>query len=470
MTLINSLSFSLLAIITFAFLLHSQSTILPQDHVATSESEALELTKTERETLEIIIGVGGGGTGYSPAPSPSADCPLPPPPPPDCPPPPPPPPLTRLEKAKTVLLNFKSQIYDSTGYTNNWKKSASVCNFNGILCDTFPNTIEQAVAGLDLNQARLSGKECTDIPLNGILDSIQELTFFHVNSNNFSGSIPKQITNYLYFYELDLSNNNLIGEFPNEVIQSKQLVFLDLRFNHLYGSIPSQLFEKDLDVIFINNNQFTQCLPENFGSTPARYLTFAHNQFTGQIPKSIGNAFKTLTEVLFLGNKFEGCLPFEIGYLKKATVFDVSQNLLTGPIPASFGCLEKIQFLNLASNKFYGTVPESVCVLPGIRNNGNLSLSDNYFTSIGPACWSLIKYRILDVSKNCIPGIPNQRSPRECYEFQCKKKACSNHESLSYVPCKTHWGNKQSNAPVSQEMAAEPVTYKSLKPHRLRLR
>lgn len=451
----KSLSFSFLA---FTFLLAVTS-----QELAVSEREALELSGSEkRETLEIIIGGGG-----SPAPSP-AECP--PPPPPPCP-PPPPKPLSRLEKARRVLLKFKTLIDDPKGYTRNWNEhTTDTCKFNGIRCATYPNSHEKAVAGLDFNTARLSGKNGTVLSLTGILDSIPELTFFHVNSNNFSGAIPTQITKFPFFFELDLSNNKLVGEFPKDVLQSKQLVFLDLRFNKLYGPIPPQLFQMDLDVIFINDNSFNQYLPENFGSTPARYLTFARNQLTGPIPRSIGNASKTLTEVLFLGNKFEGCLPYEIGYLKKAVVFDVSQNFLTGPIPYSFACLEKIQFLNLANNKFYGPVPESVCLLPGIRNNGNLSLANNYFTELGPACWKLIKSNVLNVTNNCIPGLPNQKSRKECYDFLYHVKPCPNHEFLSYIPCKTHWQKQsQKNAPHSTASPPEPVTYKSLKPHRLRL-
>jgi hypothetical protein len=465
----KSFSFQFLAI-TCVFLLHFQSIIHAQDHIATSENEALGLpTEPKRETLEIIIGGGGGSS--SPAPSPEPNCP-PPQPPPHPPPSPPPCPTIspRLERARKTLLKFAKTVKPNS-ITATWtEKEKDPCKYKGILCGDYPTDKRRAVAGLDLNQGRLAGKTCDNIPLTGLLDELKELTFFHVNSNNFSDNIPPQILKFPYFYELDLSNNNFVGEFPTVVIQSTNLVFVDLRFNNLQGPIPSQLFTRDLDVIFINNNKFTGNLPANFGSTPARYLTFARNQLTGEIPKSIGDASKTLTEVLFLGNKFEGCLPFEIGYLKKATVFDVSDNSLTGPIPASFGCLEKIQFLNLAKNKFYGTVPESVCVLPGIKNNGNLSLSDNYFTAIDPACWILLKSKVLDVSNNCIPGLPNQRSKKDCYDFQCKVKPCSNHQSLSYVPCKTRWGAKQDTAPVSQEMATEPVTYKSLKPHhRLRM-
>nr|AFK45643.1 unknown [Medicago truncatula] len=233
----KSLSFSFLAITCF-FLLHSQSIIQALEHIATSEYEALGLaTEPERETLEIIIGGGGGGS--APAPSPESSCP--PPPPPPC-----PPTLSRLDRARRVLLKFKSNIYDPTGYTSNWNENTDTCNFHGILCGIFPNTNDRAVAGLDFNQKKFQGKNCDTIPLKGILDQIEELTFFHVNSNSFYGSIPKEITNYKYFYELDLSNNKLVGEFPKEVLDSKQLVFLDLMFNQLTGSVPSQLFKKIL--------------------------------------------------------------------------------------------------------------------------------------------------------------------------------------------------------------------------------
>ncbi|KAK7379901.1 hypothetical protein VNO78_34177 [Psophocarpus tetragonolobus] len=423
--------------------------VVAAQEVAKSESEALGKEEEEkRETLEIIIGGGGG----SPAPSPESPC--------------PPPPPSRLEKAKRVLLRFKTLIDDPNCYTQTWTQNRNVCDFRGVRCAPYPNTKEPAVAGVDLNGARVTGQNGCPLPVEGTLvDQIPELTFFHVNSNGFAGGVPKGITKFPFFYELDLSNNRVTGNFPIDAITAKTLVFLDLRFNRLTGSIPAELFTKDLDVIFVNNNQFTQSLPENFGSTTARYLTFANNKLSGALPRSVGYA-PNLTEVLFLNNSFQGCLPFEIGYLKKAVVFDVSKNSLTGPIPLSFGCLKSIRYLNLEQNKFYGVVPDNLCMLPSLRNNGNISLADNYFKEIGPSCWSLIKSKVLDVSRNCIPGLPNQKSPKECYDFYCKIKACPNPNSLYYVPCKSHWGNNQS--PKTGPPSA-PVTYNTLKPHRLRL-
>ncbi|KAK4284554.1 hypothetical protein QN277_001371 [Acacia crassicarpa] len=434
----DTISFSVLS-----FLLLSSSLI---------HSSVLSASSPERETSEIGIIIGGGGDDHAPAP------------PVNCPPPPPPPPPSRLEKARRVLLKFATKINDPNDFTNNWH-GPNPCQFRGVKCDKYPNSSELAVSGLDFNQAGFSHRQGSNLGLTGILDSIPELAFFHVNSNNFSGQIPTQITKYPFFYELDLSNNKLVGEFPRDVLSSKQLLFVDLRFNNLTGPVPPELFNMDLDVIFINNNKFNSNLPWNFGNTPARYLTFANNKFTGPIPSSIGNASKTLTEVLFLKNQFSGCLPYEIGFLKKAIVFDVSNNLLTGPIPESFACLQKIRFLNLAHNKFYGYIPESVCELPGISNNGNLTLTDNYFTEVGPKCMKLIRSKVLEVSGNCIVGLPNQKSPEECFKFWFYVKPCPNEWSLKIVPCKKQYPKDDESAASSPA----PVTYESLTPTRHRL-
>ncbi|CAA2972343.1 Hypothetical predicted protein [Olea europaea subsp. europaea] len=51
-------------------------------------------------------------------------------------------------------------------------------------------------------------------------------------------------------------------------------------------------------------------------------------------------------------------LPYELGFFKKAVVFDAGNNKLTSPVPFSLGCLEKLEVLNFAGNLLYGTVPE----------------------------------------------------------------------------------------------------------------
>ncbi|XP_048432238.1 uncharacterized protein At4g06744-like [Pyrus x bretschneideri] len=446
------------------------------------------------EALEISIGAAS-----PPAPSPEyQDCP--PPPPPPCPPPPPPPrpppppppprppspppPLPpspppppppksppppspgpfeseRIKIAYYVIKKFVAKIkIDPKGYAKTWR-GTNVCKYKGIVCAVHPVYKQKAVSGLDINGAMFEGFN-KNLPLKGFLDELQDLVFYHANSNNFTGSAPVSPAMLRYFYELDLSNNKLSGGFPYEVLTAKNLTFLDLRFNYFTGPVPAKVFELAVDVLFLNNNNFTQQIPDNLGSSPAHYFTFANNYFTGPIPRSIGQASKTLYEVLFLGNKLSGCLPYEIGYLNQATVFDASSNVLTGPIPASFACLAKIEYLNLAKNQFYGPVPEMVCKLSTL---GNFSLADNYFTAIGPECQKLVDRKTLDVSKNCILGQPNQRTKMKCATFFSKPRKCPNEKEMTYIPCKRPYSG--SNEKKSDHLPRAPLSYGTLIPHRL---
>lgn len=213
------------------------------------------------------------------------------------------------------------------------------------------------------------------------------------------------------------------------------LTFLDIRFNFFTGSVPPQIFMQTLDVLFINNNNFMQKLPENFGTTTALYLTLASNKFTGPIPRSIGKASKTLTEILLLDNMLTGCLPYELGFLHKLTLFDAENNQLTGPLPCSLGCLENLEILNLAGNLLYGKVPEELCAL---ENLANLSLSNNYFTKVGPLCMKLVKDGVLDLRNNCVHYLPDQRPLKECVWFFLHPRFCQYPSSwFDLFPCRS---------------------------------
>ncbi|KAL9417827.1 hypothetical protein AB3S75_040758 [Citrus x aurantiifolia] len=411
------------------------------------------VAETRRQELEIII--GGGGYGPAPAPEycppppppPEPICPTPPPPPPPpepiCPPPLPPPPFgpfasERIQLAFKVIQRFKNRItYDPQGIAKTWV-GPDVCNkYKGFVCDVRPDIKKKAVAGVDFNGYRFNGP---DFSLSDFLEKLEDLAIFHANSNNFTKSIPKMTSKLKFLYELDVSNNKLFGGFPMEVVNIKNLTFLDIRFNSFSGPVPAEIFYLDLDVLFLNNNKFSQNLPENIGSTGALYVTFANNEFTG-------------------------CLPYEIGFLRNSTVFDVGNNRLTGPIPHSFGCLSGMQFLNLAMNQFYGPVPEIVCQLPKLVN---LSLSYNYFTQVGPECRKLIKRKVLDVRMNCILDLPNQRSQEECGKFFSESKKCPNERSLTLVPCARNRYTLNSTETFDKKLMApapSPRTYDALKKH-----
>ncbi|KAK8706613.1 hypothetical protein V6N13_050169 [Hibiscus sabdariffa] len=494
-----SSSISILLLIQIAIFNPCLSHELPTDHDHPSIG-------TNRQTLEIIIG-GGGGVSPAPAPPDNQDCP--PPPPPPCPPSPPPPksspspslpppkPPThkphpqppspvgcgyrynnlcfeneRIAKAYKVIQEFKKLIFidsNSKRFTDTWN-GPNVCKYYGFKCDVRPDVKKNAVAAVDFNGGKFVGINGS-LPLNNFIDRLEDLAIYHANSNSFTGKVPViGVSKINYLYELDLSNNKLESDFPMQVLAAKKLTFLDIRFNNFKGPVPSSVFNLDLDVLFINNNKFQQPLPDNVGDSPVLYLTFAYNFFTGQIPKSIGRA-PNLLEVLFLNNQFSGCLPYEIGNLSQATVFDVGTNKLTGPIPYSFGCLKKMELLNLANNEFYGEVPEIVCQLTKLEN---LSLSNNYFTQVGPVCRDLIMKKKLDVRKNCILDLPEQKSKADCAAFFSRKWNCEKKETYKLIPCmKGKHGNvdwkssEKSEEESTVSSSPSPRTYNALKPHRL---
>ncbi|KAH0926117.1 hypothetical protein HID58_018373 [Brassica napus] len=194
---------------------------------------------------------------------------------------PPPPQLTfaspLLKKVYPVLQAFKKLVeVDSKNILASWNGSDICGKYRGLECATFPGTKYQAVASVQFNGFNFSGK---NLRLDNFLDKLDTVTIFHANSNNFLGSVPK-VSNLKYLFELDLSNNKLTGEFPASVLKATNLTFLDLRFNTFSGSVPRQVFNLDLDVLFINNNNLVQKLPHNLGSITALYLTFANNRPT----------------------------------------------------------------------------------------------------------------------------------------------------------------------------------------------
>lgn len=139
---------------------------------------------------------------------------------------------------------------------------------------------------------------------------------------------------------------------------------------------------------------------------------------------------------MFLNNRFSGCLPYEIGLLNEAIVLDLGNNQLTGHLPFSLVCLENVEQVNFAGNLLYGAVPEVVCWLGIAGNLVNMSLSNNYFTQVGPLCRELIKGGSLDVRNNCIPGLPGQRPVSVCAQFLSVPRLCPRMWTYSYVPCK----------------------------------
>ncbi|KAL6320596.1 hypothetical protein AAG906_008596 [Vitis piasezkii] len=85
-----------------------------------------------------------------------------------------------------------------------------------------------------------------------------------LSSNNFSGSIPTELSQLAGLRFLNLSRNHLMGRIPEKIGRMTSLLSLDLSTNHLSGEIPQSL----ADLTFLNR------------------LNLSYNQFRGRIPLS----------------------------------------------------------------------------------------------------------------------------------------------------------------------------------------
>ncbi|KAJ1387885.1 Leucine-rich repeat [Sesbania bispinosa] len=211
------------------------------------------------------------------------------------------------------------------------------------------------VAGIDLNHANLQGTLVKDLSL------LTDMSLLHLNSNRFTGTVPDTFRDLMSLEELDLSNNQLSGPLPQE------------------------LFNKNLDAIFVNNNQFEA---------------------------SFGFMGSKIKEILFLNNQLTGCIPEGVGLFTEMQVLDVSFNALMGHLPDTLSCLQDIEVLNLAHNQLSGELSDIICSL---RSLANLTVSYNFFSGFSQQCSRLFFRNVgFDFSLNCIPGRNMQRPQPEC--------------------------------------------------------
>ncbi|MCD7471731.1 hypothetical protein HAX54_012364 [Datura stramonium] len=218
----------------------------------------------------------------------------------------------RLAVVYPIIQKFKKTISsDPLGVTKSWSPRQQ---------------LKIALAAIDFNGFKPSAST-----LDGFLDQLPDIAIFHANSNNLSGTLSPNIANLPYLYELDISNNQFLGPFPIAILGMNGLNILDIRFNFFIDQSHLKCSLKTTRRAFINNNNFMQRLPDNIGTSHVTYLTLANNRFFGPIPPSISKILSSLTEILLLNNLLSGCLPYELGFLNDAVVFDAGNNRLTGP-------------------------------------------------------------------------------------------------------------------------------------------
>ncbi|KAG2690919.1 hypothetical protein I3760_09G212600 [Carya illinoinensis] len=222
--------------------------------------------------------------------------------------------------------------------------------FSGVLPDSFGKLT--MLSTIDLWGCNFSGS----IPES--MSSLTQLVYLRLSYNHFSGPIPKSMASLTQLVNLDLSYNHFSGPIPKSMASLTQLVYLDLSDNYFSGPIPSLSMAKNLNVIYLFNNNLTGDITSTDWAKlqNLEVLHLENNFLTGNIPVSLFSL--PLLQILILSNNsFSGQLnEFSNVSSDQLREVDLGSNNLEGPIPMSIFELRGLETLSLASNNFSGSL------------------------------------------------------------------------------------------------------------------
>ncbi|XP_065887387.1 uncharacterized protein [Dysidea avara] len=248
-----------------------------------------------------------------------------------------------------------------------------------------------------------------------------------LDSNDFMGRLPDDISKCTGLKQLMLQRNRLTGNFPGSYGNLHQLVNLSLiqsstDYRGLCGSMPDtwetmfSLEDVSLCVFgfgplpdYIGENwQQLQSLRITGGSygnndipislcklTQLQRLDFSQNRFTGTIPDCIFT-MPSLTYLDLSFNHLSGQISEAIGLMDNVIRLSLANNYLNGTLPRSIGKLSSITYLSLAENLFVGEIPSEFDMLRNGDRNIVLYLQYNMLSSIGDG----LEYFFRDIQGN----------------------------------------------------------------------
>ncbi|XP_061353050.1 receptor-like protein 7 [Gastrolobium bilobum] len=262
--------------------------------------------------------------------------------------------LSKLQSLSVIQLNLNnmsSPVPESFANLSSLTTlQLSSCELTGV----FPKDIFQIqkLKVLDISDNHDLGGSLPYFPQDGYLQTL------NLSNTNFSGHLPRAISNLKLLSTLDLSYCQFGGTLPISFSGLSQLVHLDLSFNNFTGPLPSLNMSKDLNYLSLIHNNFTGPIPSSYlkGLVNLVVLNLGFNSLNGRVPSSLF-ALPSLQELTLSHNGFDGFLD-EILNASSSTLqlVDLTGNKLQGTIPVCLFHMKNLDFLQLSSNQFNGTI------------------------------------------------------------------------------------------------------------------
>ncbi|KAL9323529.1 hypothetical protein ACSQ67_008386 [Phaseolus vulgaris] len=341
---------------------------------------------------------------------------------------------------ESVLLRLKASFSDPADVLSTWTSAAGAdsgyCSWYGVLCNANSRVVAINVTGKGNNRTSHLCAGFSQFPLYGFgvrrtcegskgslfgnfssfnfISGLTELRVLSLPFNALEGEIPKAIWGMEKLEVLDLEGNLVSGYLPLRINGLRKLRVLNLGFNRIVGEIPFSISSlESLEVLNLAVNELNGSVPGFVGRLRGVYLSF--NQFSGVVPREIGDNCWKLEHLDLSGNSLVQGIPGSLGNCGRLRTLLLYSNLLEEGIPGELGKLKSLEVLDVSRNTLSGSVPRelgncsdlSVLVLSNLFDPrgdvagdfgklGSVNDELNYFEGSMPAeVLSLPKLRIL---------------------------------------------------------------------------
>nr|XP_043634538.1 receptor kinase-like protein Xa21 [Erigeron canadensis] len=220
------------------------------------------------------------------------------------------------------------------------------------------------------------------------------------------------------------------------MLQKLQLV--SLFQNQFSGQIPDTIGNLSLlNKLYLDSNRLEGHIPSTLGNCRNLLKLYLYdNKLSGTIPKQLLQLSSLSIELVLSHNNLSGSLPTEVGDLTMLSTLDLSYNNLSGNIPSSLGGCASLSTLSLKGNLFQGIIPTSVSSLRGLEV---LDLSQNNLSGPIPLFLEQLALQLVNLSYNQFEGkvpVLGVFSNASSFSISGNKKLCGGLVELGLPKCK----------------------------------